>query len=223
MDFSVFDVGRPIEVEEEKRNIGKEMYDEIVNRVPQPYENYVDIYDFFDKLQELIRDLGLLADNKNQKDKIYLVEEYPDETYEGNNAVVYKIQRRDFFTNSTPFSHFVTKQRKPLQLENRYDIISNNIKNDFGYKFTNHLELEVFGTSLKEVHRTCRLLESIILKHKATLKKYALEVQYDGQTPLEYESKYFDRRLLSKSVRLVVVTLETYSIVSEEIKKINYE
>lgn len=202
-------------------NIGEDIYNNIISREPQNYDNYVDIYGFFDVFYNLLKDLNLLNIDSKDESKITLVEEYPNEEYEEDTFVVYSIGKRNFFSNNSSGESTSIRQHKPLQLEERYDTIQNNIKTDYAYKFENEVEFRIFSTSTKRVQEISRLLEGIIFKHKGNLTFYVDKILYAGQTEIEYNPRYFTKRLFSKGIKLQVITLETYNIVSEEIKYIN--
>lgn len=208
-------------VGEDPTPVGTEIYESIVNEIEQPYENFVDIYKFFDIFYDLLDDLNLLNKDSQEPDKITFIEEYPNQEYKEETFVVYGIGERDFFSNKSISEGSNVRQVKPLQLQEKYDSIQNNIKTDFAYKFDNSVEFQVFSTSLKKVQQTCKLLEGLIFKYRGRLKLYVDSVQYAGQTGIEYNPKYFERRLFSKSIKLQVITIETYSLVSEEIKYTN--
>lgn len=202
-------------------SVGSDIFDSIVNKEEQAYHKFVDIYDFFDVFYNLLDSLNLLNKDSKDESKISLVEEYPDTEYEEDTFVVYSIGKRSFFTNKSHGENTNIKQHKPLQLEEEYDTIQNNIKTDYAYKFENEIEFQIFSTSTRRVQEISRLLEGIILKYRGHLLLYVDKVLYTGQTELEYNPKYFMRRLFSKSVKMQVITLETYSTVSEEIKYMN--
>lgn len=208
-------------VGEDPTPVGTEIYESIVNEIEQPYENFVDIYKFFDIFYDLLDDLNLLNKDTQEPDKITFIEEYPNQEYKEETFVVYGIGERDFFSNKSVSEGTNVRQVKPLQLQEKYDSIQNNIKTDYAYKFDNSVEFQVFSTSLKKVQQTCKLLEGLIFKYRGRLKLYVDSVQYTGQTGIEYNPKYFERRLFSKSIKLQVITIETYSLVSEEIKYTN--
>lgn len=202
-------------------NVGEDLFNSIVKKEKQNYQNYVNIYEFFDVFYNLLKDLNLLNTEEKDESKITLVEEYPNEEYEEDTFVVYSIGKRDFFSNKSYGDSTTIRQHKPLQLEEEYDTIQNNIKTDYAYKFENEIEFRIFSTSIKRVQEISRLLEGIILKYKGHLTLYVDKVLYAGQTEIEYNPKYFTRRLFSKGIKLQVITLETYTLVSEEIKYMN--
>lgn len=202
-------------------SVGTDLYDSIVNKEKQSYHKFVDIYEFFDVFYNLLDSLNILNKDSKDESKISFVEEYPDTEYEEDTFVVYSIGKRDFFANKSIGENTNIRQHKPLQLEEEYDTIQNNIKTDYAYKFENEIKFEVFSTSTRRVQEISKLLESIILKYKGNLLLYVDKILYKGQTELEYNPKYFARRLFSKSVNMQVITLETFTIVSEEIKYMN--
>lgn len=202
-------------------NVGEDLYQSIVKREAQTYDNYVNIYDFFKVIYKLLDDLNLLNKDSKDESKITLLEEYPDEEYEEDTFVIYSVGKRDFFSNKSYGDDKIIRQHKPLQLEEKYDTIQNNIKTDYAYKFENEVSFQVFSTSLKRVHELSRLLESLILKYRGNLKLYVEQIQYAGQTEIEYNPRYFSRRLFSKSIKMQVITVETFTIASEEIKYMN--
>lgn len=201
-------------------NVGQDVIDDIINRKPNSYDKYIDIYSFFDKFQNLLEELNLLAHSESDQTKIVLKQEYPDEVYKEGTVVIYKINARNFYQPKSLMNPTGTEQRKPLTLGSSSDIISNNVVDDYGYFFKNDIEFEIFSNSVEHLHTITKLLESVCLKYKKNLKLYVQDVLYKGQTKLEYSDKYFKKRLFSKSIHLEVITCETYSLVSEELKYI---
>ena len=201
-------------------NVGQGVVDEITSKLPKHYNNYIDIYSFFDKFKDLLASLNLLAENEDDYTKIVLKQEYPDEVYKEGCVIVYKINERNFYQPKSLMNPTGTEQRKPLTLGSSSDIISNNVVDDYGYFFRNDIEFEIFSNSVEHLHTITKLLESVCLKYKKNLKLYVQDVLYKGQTKLEYSDKYFKKRLFSKSIHLEVITCETYSLVSEELKYI---
>ena len=209
-----------IRTEKDFFNVGENVLNQITERKPKIYDKYVDIYSFFNCFQKLLADLNLLAEDETDESKIIFRQEYPDETYKSGTVVVYKINERNFYHPKTTMNPSGTEQRKPLTLGTSSDIISNNVVDDYGYFFSNNVEFEIFSNSIEHLHTVTKLLESICLKYKKNLKLYVHNVLYKGQSKLEYSDKYFKKRLFSKSIHLEVITCETYSIVSEELKYI---
>lgn len=191
------------------------------------YENYVDIYDFFDKLLDLFRKYGVINDdtdpNKHDINKFIFVEEYPDELANYDSTyVVYGIGNRQFWDErGTGVSQPKVRQRAPRTLNTKYDLVENGIVEDKAYMFENTIKLEIFSSNLKRVMQVAQLVESLMLKHKGKLKLYVHDVVYVGQTPTEFSSAYFERRLFSRSLIFHVITYSSYSLVTEEIKYVN--
>ena len=200
-------------------NMGEEVIKDILTP-PAFYKKYVDIYSFFDIFQALLKDLNLLAVDETDVGKIVLKQEYPDEVYKEGTVTVFKINERGFYQPKSLMNPSGTEQRKPLTLGSSSDIISNNVIDDYGYVFKNDIEFEIFSNSVEHLHTMTKLLESVCFKYKKNLKLYVQDVRYKGQTKLEYSDKYFKKRLFSKSIYLEVITCETYSLVSEELKYI---
>lgn len=203
-------------------NAGQDIFETVTQSSKQPYKDYVDAFQFYYKLKELFDDLNLEDFDGGTFSKIELLEEYPDKEYTEEDVVIYSLGERYFFKNSGERSFGNFKQTKPLQLEERYDNISNNLIADYGYKFTTEVKLEVYSTSLRKCQLMTKLIESVILKHKGRLKLYVEDIIYIGQTPTINNQDYSERRLFSRGIVLQVITCETYSLVSEEIKYINF-
>ena len=206
--------------------IGQDMFFEEIKKQDQPYDNYVDIYDFFDVFLNLLRQLNLLNEDldisKQSPNKILLVEEFPDTEYSGQDIVTYHIGERSFNSDGGIGSSNKTFiQRKPITLDSSYDIESNNLKTDYANVFINTITLEANSISKKRVEKMTQLLESIILKYKGHLKLYVRDIIYVGQTPTVEKSIYHDRRLFSRSIVLRVITYSNYSLITEEIKEIS--
>lgn len=202
---SVFDLGEDLKT---KTSSGK-FYDE-----------FIDIYSFLQIFQDLLESLNLLAKNDEELDKIVLQQEYPDTTFKEGHRVIYKINERNFYDPTSVISPSGRKQRKPLTLDVSSDIISNNIVEDKAYYFCNKIEFEIFSNSVNHVHTLAKLLESICFQYKKNLKIYVYDMTYEGQSKLDYNDKYFDKRLFSKSIFFEVITCETFKRVSEELKYI---
>lgn len=209
-----------IRTEKDFFNVGENVLKNISEKAPRSYDKYIDIYSFFDCFQNLLNELNLLAHDESDPTKIILRQEYPDEIYKSGTVVVFKINERNFYQPKSTMNPTGTEQRKPLTLGTSSDIISNNVVDDYGYFFSNNVEFEIFSNSIEHLHTVTKLLESICLKYKKNLKLYVHNVLYKGQSKLEYSDKYFKKRLFSKSIHLEVITCETYSIVSEELKYI---
>lgn len=186
----------------------------------KPPNPMVGIYDFYPVFEKLLKDLNLLAEDVNDYDRIALREEYPEETFKAGTVVVYKLGERDFFQPSSTIRPGGSRQASALTLGSSSDIINNTIVEEKGHYFTNKIEFEVFSDSSRHLNNIIKLLESICFKYKKVLKCSVHDVMYRGQTDLNYSKNYFDKRLLSKSIKLDVITCETFSVVSEEMKYI---
>lgn len=191
------------------------------------YEHFVDAYDLFPVLQEMFEKLGLLetggeGDNRNIP-TFRFIEEYPDDLAKDENAsVVFALGERTFWKErSTAINSPSLTQRKPLPLTSQFDIVENNIVTDYAYYFDNVIRFEVFSTSLQRVMQVARLLESTLLKHKGRIKLYVHDLVYLGQSATEYHSTSAERRLFSRTLAFRVVTYSRFSLVTEEIKKLN--
>lgn len=211
---------------DEMDKIGQDMFFEETKKQDQPYDNYVDIYDFFDVFLNLLRQLNLLNEDldvsKHSPHKLLLVEEYPDKEYTGQDIVTYHLGERSFNSDGGIGSSNKTfTQRKPITLDSSYDIESNNLKTDYANVFTNTVSFEINSVSKKRAEKMTQLLESIILKYRGNLKLYVRDIIYVGQTPTIEKSLYDDRRLFSRSIVLRVITYSNYSLITEEIKEIN--
>lgn len=208
-------------------DIGYSLRDDVSLKKGQFYENFVDIYDFFDVLYNLFDKEGIIL-NENPKDqsdldRIVFVQEYPDEVANfENNYVVFRLGERRFWNEKgTGTNAPKIIQRKPRSLKSGYDIVENNIIEDKGYLYDNTITLEVFSKSLQRVMQVTRLLENMMLKHRGVLKRYVQEVVYVGQTPTEHTSANIERRLFSRSLVFRVITYGQFSLLTEEIKYIN--
>lgn len=197
------------------------------NRENSFYENFVDIYDFFDVLLKLFRDEGVINDEFDPKnhspEKLVLVEEYPDELANSDYTyVIYSLGERSFWNERAKTTVAPkTIQRAPRSLNTGYDLVENNIIEDKAYIYDNTIKLEVVSKSLKRIMQVAQLVESMMLKHKGRLKLYVQDVVYVGQTPTEYVSASLERRLFSRSLVFRVITYGQYSLLTEEIKYIN--
>ena len=205
---------------------GEEMYSSLANSKPEYYESFVDIYDFFDVLLKLFEEKKLLNTDPNKSDfdpsKINFIEEYPDDLYNDEvDTVVYSMGERKFQSEGSVGSPTPYIQRKPVKLKSQYDLISNNTKTDYAYIFDNVIELEVFSKSRKRVGEISRFIESFMLKYKGELKHYVSDIVYVGQSPTNYNARYFDRKLLSRSIVFRVITYSNYSLITEELKEIS--
>ena len=204
-------------------NTWEDMFESISTRRTEYYETYVDIYDFFDVLYKFFEDRKLLTHIANNTDasQVKLIEEYPDELYDGVDTIVYSIGERKFHAEGSVGSPSPYIQRKPVRLKSSADLVSNNIKTDYAYIFDNVVELEIFSKSRKRIGEICRFVESFMLKYKGELKEYVSEIVYVGQTPTGYNQRYFDKKLLSRSIVFRVITYNNYSLITEELKEVN--
>lgn len=199
------------------------------NKKETYYSEYVDIYDFFDKLLMIFREQGVINDSVNEdehlNEKFVFLEEYPDELANHETTyVVYGIGERSFWNErGTGVHQPKVAQLAPRTLKTKFDLVQNGIVEDKAYMFENIIRLEIFHKSLKRVLQVAQLVESLMLKHKGKLKLYVHDVVYVGQTPTEFSSAYFERRLFSRSLIFRVITYSPYSLVTEEIKYVNGE
>lgn len=208
-------------------NVGQSMYGDETNKPHQPYENYVDIYDFFKVLVDTLKTADVYSSwsEKETKDptKLTLIQEFPDDLApdsEVDSVVVYKLNKRYLNTDKNISAPgFV--QRKPRTLESGYDLVSNSVKTDYANVFMNEIEFEVFSTSLIRLQETMQLLESFVFKYRGRLKLYVDNIIYDGQGPTVYNNAYFERTMFSKSLYLRVITYSQFSLLTEEIKEIS--
>ena len=82
------------------------------------------------------------------------------------------------------------------------------------------VSLEVIAYSNRDLMRVVEYIEAVLLKHRAQLKCFIQDYIYVGQTPTEFSQGYQNKRLFSRSLVYKIVTYETYSLVSEELKYI---
>ena len=186
---------------------GKDIFDQVASP-PEITDNFKDIYDFFEILHGLFKEVTLL-------------EQYPDEEYkDGDVLVVYRMGEKKFFTHKSEGGFRDYTQVKPFELKSGYDLVTNNIKNKYANKFQTTISLEVSAGSVRDLMRVVKYVEALLIKHKGHLKCFVADFIYVGQTPTEFSQGYQNKRLFSRSLIYQVVTYETYTLVSEELKYI---
>lgn len=200
---------------------GQNIFDSEVRKVQKPEitDKFVTIYEVFDVFSTLFTKLNNL--NVENSEKITLLEQYPDEEYlEGDPIVIYKVGEKRYLQHKSEGGARDLVQVKPFELGSGYDLVTNNIVHNYANKFTTTVSFEVIALSNRDLMRVVKYIEAVMLKHRAELKCYIQDYMYVGQTPTEFSQGYQNRRLFSRSLVYQVVTYETYSLVSEELKYI---
>lgn len=206
----IFDVGEDI-FQQESRKIEKP---EITDKFVTIYEVFEVFYDLFDRLNHLNKDDSTI-------DKITLLEQYPDEEFlDGSIAVVYKVGEKKYLQHRSEGGSKDYVQVKPFELNSGYDLVTNNIVHNYANKFMTTISFEVIAYSNRDLMRVVKYIEAVLLRHRAQLKCFIQDYIYVGQTPTEFSQGYQNKRLFSRSLIYQVVTYETYSLVSEELKYI---
>ena len=88
-------------------------------------EDVAEVKEFY---MEKIKEIGVMGEDFTPE---HLGDEEDNEDNEDNEEdtfVVYSIGKRNFFSNNSSGESTSIRQHKPLQLEERYDTIQNNIK-----------------------------------------------------------------------------------------------
>lgn len=203
--------------------VGQDIFDQIVEdkKHPEITDNFGTMYDFFDELYNLFENLKSLNTDDPVVNKITLLEQYPDEELvDGSILVVYKLGEKKYLQHKSEGGSRDYVQVKPFELKSDYDLVTNNIVHKYANKFMTTVSLEVVAYSNRDLMRVIEYIEAVLLKHRAQLKCFVQDYIYVGQTPTEFSQGYQNKRLFSRSLVYKIVTYETYSLVSEELKYI---
>lgn len=204
-------------------DVGTDIYEDVVDKydVPEVTDKFITIYEVFDILYKLFNDLNALNKEDPVLNKITLLEQYPDEEFiDGSVTVIYKVGEKRYLQHKSEGGSRDYVQVKPFELKSGYDLVTNNIVHNYANKFMTTISLEVIAYSNRDLMRVVEYIEAVLLKHRAQLKCFIQDYIYVGQTPTEFSQGYQNKRLFSRSLVYKIVTYETYSLVSEELKYI---
>lgn len=199
-------------------NIFQEVSDAI--RQKEVLQSAVDFYGIFDVIYKLFDKLGVLSDQDNAK--LNFIFAYPDKPFEDEtrSVVTFDLLERKRLKYETSVGSIT--QEKPRELVSQKDIVSGQIETFYSHSYENIITLDVYSTSSERMYQILSYLESVFTKYDGYLQKYFTKVIYLGITSSSGSShNLFKNRMSTKTIMLKIVTESPYSLLHEEIQKIN--
>lgn len=190
------------------------------SRQKEALSSSVDFYGIFDVIYKLFDKLGVLSPDNNSN--INFIFSYPDRTFEDEsmNIITFDLVERKRLKYETSAGNIT--QEKPRELVSQKDLISGQIETFYSYSYENIIALDVFSTSSEKMYQILSYLETVFTKYDGYLQKYFTKVLYLGITSTSGTShNLYKNRMSSKTIMLKIVTESPYSLLHEEIQKIN--
>lgn len=183
----------------------------------------VDFYGIFDVLYKLFDKLGVLStETSSDNAGINFIFGYPDKTFndETKAAITFDLVERKRLVYDTSAGKIT--QEKPRELISQNDIVSGQIKTFYSYSYENIIALDVYSTSSERMYQILSYLETVFTKYDGYLQNYFTKLIYLGITSTSGSShNLFKNRMATKTIMLKIVTDSPYSLLHEEIQKIN--
>jgi hypothetical protein len=147
--------------------------------------NSIDIDGFIEVLYLLLESNNYLLKEGDSPspNKFLLSEEYPDIEADNRDMVTFEIHKRSpacLSSNEGPFSG--TKYYRPLFLGVEKDEHSGDRIVHLQSMYDNRLRFKCWSTKTSQARKLASLLESILVRHYYTLRKYVPVLLYEGRS-----------------------------------------
>lgn len=178
-------------------------------------ENSIDIYEFYPVLYSLFKDLGVLATDHQENDRLSFKFIRPDEVYQNSqNVVTLDLGARQY-----------AEQNGRTQVNHRsigevYNTVTGQNEETFVIQFQNEVSLTIYSEKYNQLLRVVEFIEDVILKHRGSIEQYVEKIHYIGTTETAYISNSASTKLQSKTIKLLVYTVKTYVRTKELIQYI---